>query len=91
MKRAVSDLKKSAAAHAGTARTERDLNVKVVFGGLAVVFALHDRPLLLLRRRRWRGGMVAAIVMIIARLLLRRRLRQPGGHDRLVQQSRSPA
>jgi putative OPT family oligopeptide transporter len=38
MKRAVADLKKSAAAHASTSRTERDLNSKVVFGGLAVVF-----------------------------------------------------
>src|ERR1039457_2874687 len=37
MGRAVSDLKKSAAAHAGTARTERDLNTKFVFSGLLVV------------------------------------------------------
>jgi len=38
MGRAVSDLKKSAAAHAATDRTERDLNAKVVFIGVAVVF-----------------------------------------------------
>jgi len=38
MKRAVSDLKKSAAAHAATNRTERDLSGKVVFGGLGVAF-----------------------------------------------------
>ncbi len=38
MGRAVSDLKKSAAAHATTNRTERDLNSKVVFLGVAVVF-----------------------------------------------------
>lgn len=38
MKRAVSDLKKSAAVHAATNRTERDLNGKVVFGGLGVAF-----------------------------------------------------
>jgi putative OPT family oligopeptide transporter len=38
MGRAVSDLKKSAAAHAATNRTERDLNAKVVFGGVALVF-----------------------------------------------------
>ncbi|MGD0499225.1 MAG: oligopeptide transporter, OPT family [Bryobacteraceae bacterium] len=38
MKRAVIDLKKSAAAHAATSRTQRDLNSKAVFGGLAAVF-----------------------------------------------------
>ena len=38
MKRAVSDLKKSAAAHAATNRTERDLSGKVVFGGLGIAF-----------------------------------------------------
>jgi putative OPT family oligopeptide transporter len=38
MKRAVADLKKSAAAHEATTRTQRDLSSKVVFGGLAVVF-----------------------------------------------------
>lgn len=38
MGRAVSDLKKSAAAHAATNRTERDLPSKVIFGGVALVF-----------------------------------------------------
>jgi putative OPT family oligopeptide transporter len=38
MARAVSDLKKSAAAHASTGRTERDLSAKVVFIGVACVF-----------------------------------------------------
>ncbi|HUA16495.1 MAG TPA: oligopeptide transporter, OPT family [Verrucomicrobiae bacterium] len=38
MGRAVSDLKKSAAAHAVTNRTERDLPAKAVFLGVAVVF-----------------------------------------------------
>jgi len=38
MGRAVSDLKKSAAAHAASSRTERDLPAKVVFAGVAVVF-----------------------------------------------------
>jgi putative OPT family oligopeptide transporter len=38
MGRAVSDLKKSAEAHAGTSRTERDLPAKFVFAGVAVVF-----------------------------------------------------
>jgi putative OPT family oligopeptide transporter len=38
MGRAVSDLKKSAAAHAATSRTDRDLPAKAIFGGVAVVF-----------------------------------------------------
>jgi putative OPT family oligopeptide transporter len=38
MGRAVSDLKKSAAAHTATNRTERDLPAKVIFAGVAVVF-----------------------------------------------------
>ena len=38
MKRAVADLRKSAAAHAATSRTQRDLTSKTVFGGLGVVF-----------------------------------------------------
>jgi putative OPT family oligopeptide transporter len=38
MARAVSDLKKSAAAHAATNRTERDLPSKVIFAGVALVF-----------------------------------------------------
>ena len=37
MGRAVSDLKKSAAAHVASNRTERDLNAKAVFAGVAVV------------------------------------------------------
>jgi putative OPT family oligopeptide transporter len=38
MARAISDLKKSASAHAATNRTERDLSSKVVFAGVALVF-----------------------------------------------------
>jgi putative OPT family oligopeptide transporter len=38
MKRAVTDLKKSATARAATSRTQRDLSSKTVFGGLAAVF-----------------------------------------------------
>jgi putative OPT family oligopeptide transporter len=38
MGRAVSDLKKSAAAHTATNRTDRDLPTKAVFAGIAVVF-----------------------------------------------------
>ncbi len=37
MGRAVSDLKKSAAAHTATSRTDRDLNAKAVFAGVAIV------------------------------------------------------
>jgi putative OPT family oligopeptide transporter len=36
--RAISDLRKSAAAHTATNRTERDLSSKVVFAGIALVF-----------------------------------------------------
>jgi putative OPT family oligopeptide transporter len=64
MARAVSDLKKSAAAHAGTTRTERDLNAKFVFGGLLVVLI----SMIFLYKSyaaAWGPGMVAAIVMII--------------------------
>jgi len=38
MKRAVSDLRKSAEAHQATDRTDRDLSAKVVFVGVGVVF-----------------------------------------------------
>jgi len=64
MARAVSDLKKSAAAHAGTVRTERDLNGKIVFGGLFVallcMIALYTSYAGVLK-----GGILAAIVMLI--------------------------
>lgn len=64
MSRAVSDLKKSAAAHAGTARTERDLNAKIVFSGLAVVLI----SMIFLYKSyadAWTAGIVAAVVMIV--------------------------
>jgi len=64
MARAVSDLKKSAAAHSGTARTERDLNAKFVFSGLLVVL-LSMVFLYKSYADAWGPGMVAAIVMII--------------------------
>jgi putative OPT family oligopeptide transporter len=38
MSRAVSDLKKSAEAHKATSRVDRDLNAKVVFAGVGLVF-----------------------------------------------------
>ena len=56
MSRAVSDLKKSAAAHAATNRTERDLNAKIVFGGIGRCAALHDRAVHQLRGDADRRG-----------------------------------
>jgi len=38
MGRAISDLQKSAAAHAATSRIERDLPAKAIFAGIAIVF-----------------------------------------------------
>src|SRR5208283_5762098 len=38
MARAITDLKKSAAAHAADNRTDRDLSAKVIFAGVGVVF-----------------------------------------------------
>ncbi len=64
MKRAVADLKKSAAAHESTSRTQRDLSSKVVFGGLGAVFicmiALYFYFAGVLG-----GAVVAALVMIV--------------------------
>ena len=65
MKRAIHDLKKSATAHqAVTDRTERDLNAKFVFGGLAGVF-LCMIALYFYFSGTLPGAVVAAIVMII--------------------------
>jgi len=64
MKRAVSDLKKSGQQVESTRRTERDLNTKVVFGGLAVTF-LCMIALYFYFAQILSGAMVAAIVMII--------------------------
>jgi putative OPT family oligopeptide transporter len=64
MARAVSDLKKSAAAHAGTARTERDLNAKFVFAGMLVVL-ISMVFLYKSYAAAWVPGIVAAVVMII--------------------------
>jgi len=64
MKRAVADLKKSAEAHAASGRTERDLNSKVVFGGLAVVF-LCMIALYLYFTGAINAAVLAAVVMIV--------------------------
>ncbi len=73
MARAVSDLKKSAAAHAGSSRTERDLPAKAVFAGIVVVFVamilLYHYFIAgagtLSSSRVLSGSLVAAGVMII--------------------------
>ena len=73
MARAISDLKKSAAARAASNRTERDLSAKVVFGGVGVVLLamialyyffiggaghLSSSKIII-------GSLVAALVMIV--------------------------
>ncbi|HVO80229.1 MAG TPA: oligopeptide transporter, OPT family [Terriglobales bacterium] len=73
MKRAVSDLKKSAAAHAASNRTERDLNAKVVFAGVAAVLVamifLYHYFIAgagnLAGSQVLSGAVVAAVVMVI--------------------------
>ncbi|MFN7997283.1 MAG: oligopeptide transporter, OPT family [Bryobacteraceae bacterium] len=64
MKRAVSDLKKSSQQVESSLRTERDLNAKVVFGGLGVMF-LCMIALYFYFTNLLSGAIVAAIVMII--------------------------
>jgi putative OPT family oligopeptide transporter len=64
MKRAVSDLKKSATVHAATNRTERDLNGKVVFGGLGAAF-LCMIVLYYHFSGTLSGAITAALVMIV--------------------------
>ncbi len=73
MKRAVSDLKKSAEAHQATSRTDRDLNAKVVFAGVGLVFlamiALYYHFIAgagnLSGNKIIAGAVVAAAVMIV--------------------------
>jgi putative OPT family oligopeptide transporter len=64
LRRAIADLKKSAAAHASTSRPDRDLNGKVVFGGMAAVFLC-----MVLLYKYFSGslsaGLTAALVMIV--------------------------
>jgi putative OPT family oligopeptide transporter len=73
MKRAISDLKKSALAHAASDRTERDLSSKIVFVGVAIVLV----AMIVLYRyfiagagnlaasRVMAGSVVAAVVMVV--------------------------
>jgi len=73
MGRAVSDLKKSAAQHAASNRTERDLNAKAVFAGVGVVLvamiALYyyfiNGAGNLSNSKVLTGAVVSAVVMII--------------------------
>ncbi len=64
MKRAVADLRKSAAAQASTSRTQRDLNSKAVFGGLAAVLVCMV-ALYFFFTGQIGAAVVAAIVMIV--------------------------
>src|ERR1017187_5456753 len=64
MKRAVADLKKSAAAHEATSRTQRDLSSKTVFAGLAAVFVCMI-ALYYYFAGVIGAALVAAIVMIV--------------------------
>jgi OPT oligopeptide transporter protein len=73
MGRAVSDLKKSAAVHAATNRTERDLPAKAIFAGIVVVFiamiVLYHFFIAgagtLSSSQVLTGSLVAAVVMIV--------------------------
>jgi putative OPT family oligopeptide transporter len=73
IKRAVSDLKKSAEAHQATNRTERDLSSKVVFLGVALVllamiglywYFIHGAGTLT-SSKVIAGAVVAAVVMVV--------------------------
>lgn len=73
MRRAISDLKKSAEAHAATERADRDLSIKVVFLGVGLVFlamigiyyyfiaGAHN----LTSNKAIAGALVAAAVMVV--------------------------
>ncbi|MFZ0960760.1 MAG: oligopeptide transporter, OPT family [Terriglobia bacterium] len=71
--RAITDLKKSAAAQAGSSRTDRDLSSKVVFAGVGIVFvamiALYNFFIghagNLTGSKVIAGAVVAALVMIV--------------------------
>jgi putative OPT family oligopeptide transporter len=73
MGRAISDLKKSASAHAATNRTDRDLSAKVIFAGVGLVFlamiALYyffiGHAGNLSGSKVISGAVVAAVVMIV--------------------------
>jgi putative OPT family oligopeptide transporter len=64
MARAVSDLKKSAAAHQATSRIDRDLSAKIVFAGVALVFVAMI-ALYFYFSGTLTGAIVAAAVMLV--------------------------
>ena len=64
IKRGVADIKKSAAAHEATARTERDLSFKTVLFGIAIVFVLMI-ALYFYFTKVLPGAIFAAIVMLV--------------------------
>ncbi len=93
MARAVSDLKKSAAAHEATSRTDRDLPSKAIFAGIALVFIAM---IALYYYFIGGAGNLSSSQVITgfgggraghdrSGILLRRGFGKPGGHDRLVQ------
>ena len=71
--RAITDLKKSAAAHEATDRTDRDLSSKVIFAGVGVVFLAMIALYYLFiggagnlsSSKVISGAVVAALVMIV--------------------------
>jgi putative OPT family oligopeptide transporter len=73
MARAISDLKKSAAAHAASNRTERDLSAKIVFAGvggvllamIALYYLFIGSAGNLTSSKIIAGAVVAAVVMIV--------------------------
>ncbi len=85
LRRAIADVKKSPAAHAATSRTDQDLNFKVVVFGIVAVLVL------MVGLYYYFTGVIGAAILAATRharhrLLLRGRVRQPGRHDRLLQQ-----
>jgi len=64
IKRAISDLKKTASVHAATDRTEHDLSSKFVFGGLFAAF-LCMILIYTYFSHTLSGGIVAALVMLV--------------------------
>ena len=87
MRRAVADLKKSAAAHEATSRTAaRPEQPRRSSRGLGVVFVCMIALYYYFCRGDSAGAVVAARGDDRAGVLLRGRIGQPGGHDRLVEQ-----
>lgn len=65
IKRGVADVRKSTGQRVATDRTEKDLSFKVVFLGVAIVFALMI-GLYFYFTHMWLGAFLAAVVMLVA-------------------------